>query len=109
MATGFIHGRMVEFSPRRLPLRIQKVITEAAVAHGVTMATVLSESQSKSSVAGRRAAALALHAQGLTLPEIGGYLDRHHTSILNLIGRKGVRAIAAQTPTSDLDLSGEWV
>lgn len=104
---------MVEFAPQRLPVRIHGFIAGAAAAHGVTITEVLSSSHCPRCVAGRRAAALALHASGFSLAEIGGYLNRHHTSILSLIGRRGVRApilaVAAEAPPNELDLSGEWV
>lgn len=62
------------------------VLLDACLAYGVTLDALTGPGRSKWLTKARTAAALELRQMGLSLAEIGGLLNRHHTSVLYLIG-----------------------
>lgn len=61
-----------------------------AEAYGLTVQQVLVRSRARRLVNARRDMARHLRDKGLTLPEIGRFLGRDHTTILHLLRTKNV-------------------
>ena len=71
-------------SPRRILLR-------AAERHGVTPEDVLGPRRHKGIAAARHDTIKALrHDLGWSLPRIGNYLNRHHTTVLYVLNKERV-------------------
>ena len=94
----------------KLPPRVREAIQQAAEDHRLTLEAVVGRGQHATIVAARRRAAVNLRAMGFSTPEIGHYLNRHHTSVLHLLGGKSPK----QTPEQRIasipcpDESGIW-
>lgn len=67
----------------------REVLDETCRTYGVTLEALVGPGRSRWLTKARTAASLELRALGLSLADIGGILNRHHTSILYLLG--GVR------------------
>lgn len=61
-------------------------IAAIAQRHCVPMDEVLGVRRYRQVVRARRAIAIMLRAEGLSTTQIGGYLQRDHTSVCNLLG-----------------------
>lgn len=94
----------------RLPARIAVLFAACAARYDVAANDIRGPSQSKRCVAARREAARALHSWGLSFPEIGRYISRHHTAAIALVHKDGrvTPAVIDSTPVPVPDLSGEW-
>lgn len=92
-----------------MPPRVLDALSRAGICHGVTIADIVGPRGGKLRTQARRAAARELRALGMSLPEIGVYLNRHHTSVLCMLGLRGTRAAraVAYDPTAP-DESGAW-
>lgn len=64
------------------------IIEEVCRRHGITRGMLTGRSQSQSIVVARREAAQRISALGHSTPEIGQYLKRDHSTILNLLKPK---------------------
>lgn len=62
------------------------VLDDACRTYGVTIDALVGPCRSRWLTKARTAAAIELRALGLSLADIGGILNRHHTSILYLLG-----------------------
>lgn len=62
-------------------------IEEIAKRHRIPMTEVLGDRRYRQVVRVRRAICVMLRNEGLTTPQIGQYINRDHTSVLNLLGR----------------------
>jgi len=68
----------------RLPPRVMLAIEEACNDE-VTVADILSRSQMATVVAARRRVCVRLRNWGYSFPQIGRWLDRHHTAVLSMV------------------------
>lgn len=73
------------------------IIHTAADLYGVSIDLLLSKSEEVHVVRARHAAAWLMHQRGLSYPQIGRALGRHHTTIM-----AAVRRIEAQPPVRGL-------
>ena len=64
-----------------LPKRVKAVLAVCADDFGVTVDSILGPSHSRRVVQARRQAMRQLRAMNMSQPEIGRYLQKHHTSI----------------------------
>ena len=62
------------------------VLVSVCAAYGVTIEALVGQTRSKWLTKARTAAATELREMGLSLQDIGGVMNRHHTSILYLLG-----------------------
>lgn len=62
------------------------VLASVCASYGVTIDAIVGPIRSKWLTKARTAAAIELRALGLSLADIGGILNRHHSSILYLLG-----------------------
>lgn len=69
------------------------IIYAAADLYGVSIDQVLSTSEEIHVVRARQAAAWLMHRQGLSYPQIGRALKRHHTTMMH-----AVRRVESQPP-----------
>lgn len=74
---------------------VEATLQFVARKHYVTPARIVSREHNKYIIAARKEAAKALYAQGMNSIEIGQVLQRHPTTVLNLMGRIGARKKAA--------------
>ena len=72
--------------------------------HRIPTSFIWEQVKEADAVAARREAALALRSMGYSYPQIGRWMNRHHTSILNLVGNRPQEYREPSVP----DLSGEW-
>ncbi len=81
----------------------RKLVVPILTRYRLSIDEVKSDSHFRTLVSCRREIACALRKAGWSLQEIGILIDRHHSSVLNLITPK------RQTgPIPCPDLSGEW-
>lgn len=71
-----------------MPPRVRAILAESAQKHAVSVRELIGPSRSRSIVAARRAAAVALRRHDMSLTEIGRYLGRHHTTVVHLLNPK---------------------
>ncbi len=78
--------------PADLELTDRRVIADAieawVAAQGLTMAALKSANRTPRMVEARRRVAAYLRAHRWSLPEIGRFIDRDHTTVLNLLERR---------------------
>ncbi len=65
------------------------VLHDACSTYGVSLEALTGPGRSSWLVKARTAVALELRSMGLSLHEIGGILNRHHTTVLYLLGGAG--------------------
>ena len=63
----------------------------AAVAHGTSVANVLSRRNWRKDKSAREVAAKAMRESGMSWPAIGRALNRHHSTVMHMCGALGVR------------------
>jgi chromosomal replication initiation ATPase DnaA len=88
-----------------LPITIRHKLESLCIGRTVTPRDVLGRSHDKETVSIRREFARKLRGTGLSYPQIGRYLDRHHTAVMHLC--RGKRP-EPRKPIEYPDLSGEW-
>lgn len=71
---------------------IEATLQAVARKHYVTPERIVSREHNKYIIAARREAAKALYEKGLNGVQIGQVLNRHQTTVLNLLGRIGARS-----------------
>lgn len=69
----------------KLPPRIRSVIAACAEEYGVTVEAILGPSQSRMVVLPRRKAIHALRQMKFSMPEIGRFIHKHHTSVFHAL------------------------
>ena len=85
----------------------REISSEVLKKYQMSMDELLDQNQQKRYVQARREIAVQMHRQGFSLKQIGNHLDRHHTSVLNMLKpRHKVKAQPGDIPVPDL--SGEW-
>jgi chromosomal replication initiation ATPase DnaA len=87
--------------PAALLKRIQRdgletLLSDVAAAHHTNLLKVLGYCRKRTVVAARAEMCVRLYALGKSLPEIGDYLGRDHTSVLALLEREGVQRRSAR-------------
>jgi chromosomal replication initiation ATPase DnaA len=90
-----------------LPPSVLAVVRNAAMEFGISPAQILGRDQARYSVRARYAAIRELYLRGYSTPQIGRWLNRHHTTVIYALrGRKGIAEPPSPIPVPDL--SGEW-
>jgi chromosomal replication initiation ATPase DnaA len=69
------------------PPALEDLLLEICCANEVTVADVRGRRHHRAFVRVRRQFARAARAAGFTYPAIGAVLGRHHTSVMNLLGK----------------------
>ena len=91
--------------PKPLPPKIRRILAIAAEDFGVTVQAILSGTKVGETGRARRAVCHMLRRQGHSLPQIGRWLNLHHTSVLHAVKQP----ISQKDHTIPVpDLSGEW-
>lgn len=75
------------------------IVTARAAEYHVTVSDVLGRGRTQSVTAARQAVMADLRALGKSLPEIGRYLDRDHTTVLLGIRKAHERSVAGKNET----------
>lgn len=85
---------MVLLKKRRVPARIVGILAEAADTHGVALLALIGPGRKPAAVAARDATIYALRRDNpqLSMPVIGRWFDRDHTSICACVARHAVRS-----------------
>jgi chromosomal replication initiation ATPase DnaA len=94
-----------------VPHRAQTIIRNVSRKHGYVPDAICGESQRAGVTKARRAAAMELRDAGYATTEIGR-LQRHHTTVISLLRRRGAKRLAAMAAGFDPDVpdySGEWI
>lgn len=68
--------------------RVRSYAEQEAARHGVDVAAVLGNDRHRKPARARQAVMRRLSDDGFTLGQIGGWLHRHHTTVLHAV-RKG--------------------
>lgn len=91
--------------------RWQRIVREVADASGIRPDTIYGDSRTPCVCRARAEAAFRMRNElRLSFPEIGRYLDRHHTTIMAMIAKFDPNAMPGHGPYDPnvADLSGEW-
>ena len=82
--------KLIQRTPRE---RNMADIGLIALKHGFQRGDIFSKTRNKRLTAARRECAQFFRDQGKSYPEIGRIMDRHHSSIISLIGGKYQRPL----------------
>ncbi len=67
-------------------LRVKLYACIEAANHGVTIAQIMGEERKRKTVAARWAVMRRLYQDGLTVTQIGRWMNRDHTAVLHALG-----------------------